>query len=186
MAALFFLALGLACTLVGRILLASAAFGISVWWGLGVFLPFGPVLFRMNYPDLAPASRRFRVAALPCLLMAMALGPGVRPAFHHDHYKIKQVKSPGAPAGYAMETTPRRASSSPAKSAPVNLVKRAAALDKEFERLASWSEKLRLEKRDLLHSDVEGNRAFDLELAQYNAALAKANAEKSALAAAVR
>jgi hypothetical protein len=30
---------------------------------------------------------------------------------------------------------------------------------------------------------MEGNRAYEIEMAQYNAALAKANAERSALAA---
>ncbi len=60
---------------------------------------------------------------------------------------------------------------------------RQAANAAEFERLRAWSEKLRLQKRDLLHSDVEGNRAYNLELSQYNAALEKANAEKAALAA---
>jgi hypothetical protein len=38
-----------------------------------------------------------------------------------------------------------------------------------------------LKKRDLLHSDVAGNEAYTVELAQYNAALAKATAEKNAL-----
>jgi hypothetical protein len=35
-----------------------------------------------------------------------------------------------------------------------------------------------LKKRDLLHSDVKGNIAYDAELAQYEAALARATAEK--------
>jgi len=52
----------------------------------------------------------------------------------------------------------------------------------EFERLRAWSEKLRLQKRDLLHSDTEGNRAYNAEVTQYEAALKKANAEKAALA----
>ena len=36
-------------------------------------------------------------------------------------------------------------------------------------------------KRDLLHSDSEGNRLYAIDLAAYNEALAKATAEKSAL-----
>ena len=43
---------------------------------------------------------------------------------------------------------------------------------------------MRLQKRDLLHSDAEGNLVYNIELAQYNAALEKANAEKNALAVA--
>lgn len=60
---------------------------------------------------------------------------------------------------------------------------RQAANAAEFERLRAWGEKLRLKKRDLLHSDTEGNRAYQLELGQYNAALERANAEKAAIAA---
>ncbi len=55
------------------------------------------------------------------------------------------------------------------------------ANQREFERLNTWSQSLRLKKRDLLHSDVKGNVAYDAELAQYEAALTKATAEKQAL-----
>jgi hypothetical protein len=61
--------------LIGRILLIRAAFGLSVWWGLGIFLPFGPLLFRLNYPDLAPLSKTFRLIALPCILAYFVLRP---------------------------------------------------------------------------------------------------------------
>jgi hypothetical protein len=43
-------------------------------------------------------------------------------------------------------------------------------------------EQLKLRKRDLLHSDIEGNRVYAVDLASYNDALAKATAEKNALA----
>ena len=62
------------------------------------------------------------------------------------------------------------------------IAERQAANAAEFERLRGWSEKLRLQKRDLLHSDTEGNRAYNAEVTQYEAALKKANAEKAALA----
>jgi hypothetical protein len=47
--------------------------------------------------------------------------------------------------------------------------------------LIEWSEALRLKKRDLLHGDVQGNIAYNAEVAQYNAALAKATAEKNTI-----
>ena len=61
-----------------------------------------------------------------------------------------------------------------------SLDERRAANAEELQRLAAWSEALRLRKRDLLHSDVQGNIAYNAEVAEYNAALAKANAEKNA------
>jgi hypothetical protein len=67
-----------------------------------------------------------------------------------------------------------------------SLAERQAVNNAEFERLRAWSEKLRLQKRDLLHSDEEGNRAYNLELAQYNAALEKASAEKASLAGPIK
>ena len=73
---LVFLGIGVVCILIGRILLLSAAFGVSVWWGLGIFLPFGPLVFRLSYPDLAPLSKMFRLLALPCILAYFVLRPG--------------------------------------------------------------------------------------------------------------
>ena len=63
----------------------------------------------------------------------------------------------------------------------MSLEERRTANSREFERLWAWSEKLRLQKRDLLHSDAEGNLVYDIELRQYKAALEKANAEKNAV-----
>jgi hypothetical protein len=172
--ALVFLALGVVCVLIGRILLIRAAFGVSVWWGLGIFLPFGPLLFRLSYPDLAPLSRTFRLVALPCILAYFVLRPGPLSGSHFDQF-FQHKPVPSAPANhYGMEKT-----HSPAP-AP-NLGERRAANTLEFERLNAWKEALRLKKRDLLHSDVAGNEAYTVELAQYNAALTKAIAEKTAL-----
>src|ERR1700737_2734994 len=81
-AALIFLAISLVCAVIGRILLINAAFGVSVWWGLGVFLPFGPLLFRLSYPDLAPLSRKFRLAVLPCILVYFILRPASLSGLH--------------------------------------------------------------------------------------------------------
>ena len=167
-------------------MLIRAAFGVSVWWGLGVCLPFGPLFFRLSYPDLAFASRIFRLATLPCLLFYLFLGPGATSTAYY-RYKIKRSHPPPTnPTGYAMEL-PGRQSKHPNSSGPQVVLaptidERIAANTAEFERLREWSEKLRLQKRDLLHSDAEGNRAYNLELADYNAALARANAERSSLA----
>src|SRR5256885_16061256 len=98
-AALIFLAIGLVCIFVGRILLIGAAFGVSVWWGLGIFLPFGPFLFRLSYPDLAPLSRTFRLIALPCFLAYFALRPGPLSASTLDQF-FKQKEVPSAPANH--------------------------------------------------------------------------------------
>lgn len=59
-----FLLAALACSLVGRILLVTAAFGASVGWGLTVlFVPFGPLIFRMKYRELAQPTRFWRLGS---------------------------------------------------------------------------------------------------------------------------
>jgi hypothetical protein len=182
--ALVFLVIGLLCALIGRILLIGAAFEVNVWWGLGVFLPFGPLVFRLNYPEAAHASRWFRLATLPCVFLYFVFGPGLTSsAFYRP--KIKHVRPPAEfPPQYAMESSGHAAKSKdsgPKVELSPNLAERRAANTKEFDRLAKWDEALRLKKRDLLHSNIEGNRAYNLELAHYNDALVKAHAEKEEL-----
>jgi hypothetical protein len=173
-AALIFLAIGVVCILIGRILLIRAAFGVSVWWGLGIFLPFGPLVFRLSYPDLAPLSRTFRLIALPCILAYFVLRPGPLSGSQFDRF-FKHKEVPSAPANhYGLEKI------SKAIAAP-NVEQRRAINATELERLSAWSQALRLKKRDLLHSDVQGNLAYNAEVAEYNAALTKATAEKNAL-----
>ena len=170
MAGLIFLAIGLVCTLIGRVLLVGAAFAVSVWWGLGVLLPFGPLLFRLSHPDAAPTSRYFRLAAFPCLLAFFVFQPDGFSALHR-HGFLKSANAPAAPSSsYALEKTP-----------PSDLKKRLVASERELKRLDSWSIQLRLKKRDILRSDVQGNIAYNAERAQYEAALVKAMAEKNAL-----
>jgi hypothetical protein len=168
---LVFLAVAIICILIGRILLIRAAFGVSIGWGLGIFLPFGPMLFRISYPDLAPWSRSFRLIALPCILAYFVFRPG--PPNYDRFFKQKSV--PSAPENhYGLERI------STVIAAP-NLEKRREANEKEFARLAAWSQSLKLKKRDLLNSDVQGNVFYEGELVQYNEALAKATAEKQTL-----
>jgi hypothetical protein len=64
------------------------------------------------------------------------------------------------------------------------LEQRRAANATELERLRGIEAELKLRKRDLLHSDTEGNRIYAIDLAAYNEALAKATTEKNALATA--
>jgi len=160
------------CILIGRILLIGAAFGVSVWWGLGIFLPFGPLLFRLSYPHLAPLSRTFRLFALPCILAYFVLRPSTP-----DYEKFfKRIPVPSAPANYyALEKVPK-------VGVALSWEERRAASAKEMERLAAWSQRLKLKKRDLLRSDVQGNIDYNAEVAEYNAALAKMTAEKNSLA----
>ena len=170
MAGLVFLGIGIACALIGRILLIGAAFSVSVWWGVGVFLPFGPLLFRLSYPDLAPNSRYFRLAVLPCLLGYFAFQPSGFSKLHRPDFLKSANEQAAPPNHYALQQVAQPLAE-----------ERRAANAREFERLNAWSAALRLKKRDLLHSDVQGNIAYDAELAQYEAALAKATADKQTL-----
>ncbi len=128
------------------------------------------MLFRISYPDLAPWSRTFRLIALPCILAYFVIRPG---APDYDKF-FKQKPVPSAPANhYALEKVSKVMASS--------VEKRREANEKEFARLAAWNRTLKLKKRDLLNSDVQGNVFYEGELAQYNEALAKANAEKQVI-----
>jgi hypothetical protein len=60
MVSLVFLGLAIVCALISRILLLIAAINISAGWAFGVFLPFGPLFFRLNYPEAARNSFLFR------------------------------------------------------------------------------------------------------------------------------
>src|SRR5213078_31011 len=91
--------IGILCTLTGRILLIGAAFGVSAGWGLGIFLPFGPLVFRLSYPDLAPLSKTFRLIALPCILAYFVLRPGPLAGSNFDKF-FKHKEVPSAPANH--------------------------------------------------------------------------------------
>src|SRR5207237_8425132 len=91
---------------------------------------------------------------------------------HFDQF-FKHKEVPSAPANhYGLEKI--------AIAAP-SLNERRAVNVKELERLTAWSEALRLKKRDLLHSDVQGNIAYHADVAGFNAALVKADAEMNCL-----
>jgi hypothetical protein len=89
MPAIAFLAAALVCAFIGRILLVTAAFGVSVGWGLTVlFVPFGPLFFRMNYKELAHPTRYWRLATGPLLLLFFLNGgTGSVSSFFHQFGK---------------------------------------------------------------------------------------------------
>lgn len=176
--ALPLLGIAIACALVSRFLLFSAAARISARWAIGVLLPFGPLFFRLNYPAEARRSVYFRYGTIICFAAYLAIGRSSSMS-RLGYYKPKMFKphrpQPSEPVGYALEKRPATPPPAP------TLEQRRAANAQEFERLKKWAEALRLRKRDLLHSDVEGNREYVVDLALYNQALAKATAERNTL-----
>jgi hypothetical protein len=182
--AFIILGVGLLCALVGRALIIAAAFRISWQWGIGVLLPFGPMAFRLSYPDDARRARPFQLAAIPCFFLYVLLGPGNGLSLMTRSYS---QKTPVPATGYALEK-PRPSHKSSNGLAGVfrsgpTIEQRRVANARDFERLAIKDKELKLRKRDLLRSDVEGNASYVRDLAEYNAALAEANKEKNELAA---
>lgn len=183
---LILLGIGLICGLVARVILLIAAFKVSWRWGLGVMLPFGPMVFRMSYPDEVRPARPFLFSALGCFALFIIFGPGVGSL--RSAGALTQ-KTPGPASisakGYALENPQpiqkKKGLFSFFKSGPT-IEERRAANAREFERLANKDKELKRRKRDLLRSDVEGNALYEHEVAEYQAALARANTEKNALA----
>src|SRR5690348_4866041 len=103
MAGLVCLGVGLLCALIARGLLLVAAFSISFLWGIGVLLPFGPLLFRLSYPEQAARARIFGLISLPCYLGFMTLGPGLGALSFHRGVVEKDLASTSKASGYAME-----------------------------------------------------------------------------------
>jgi len=181
MVALVFLGLAIVCGLISRILLVTAAIKISVGWAVGVFLPFGPLVFRLNYPEEARNSYFFRVATLLCVFGFVVYDPRMRLHLPGIRATAASPRLSKQTVGYAVE----KPSSSKGTAAPTpTLAERRTANAIELERLHGIEAELKLRKRDLLHSDTEGNRVYSVDLAAYNEALAKATTEKNALAAA--
>ncbi len=182
MAAFAFLIVGVVCALISRVLLFTAALNISVVWAVGVLLPFGPVLFRLNYPDDAYRSRLFRFATLPCFFLYFLLGPG--PAYKRYLSRVTQISV--QPGSYAVEKakTPGKqvaSASGPTVETTPSLEEQRLTNTGRFEQLRKWDEALRLKKRDLLHSNTDGNMAYAAELTQYHAVLERAKSDRAAL-----
>ena len=181
MTPLIFLGLAVLCGLIARILVITAAFGISKPWGFGVFLPFGPMFFRMKYPDEVRRARLFQLATLPCIFVYIIISPELIPS---TRVALARIGPPGQEklaliagshtftfGGYGSEPASQK-----------SVTERRQANASEFERLRLWSEKLRARKRDLLNADEAGALAYNRDATEYNTALDKANAEKWALA----
>jgi hypothetical protein len=183
---LIFLGLAIVCALISRILLVTAAIKISTGWAFGVFLPFGPLFFRLNYPDEARNSYIFRVATLSCVFGFVIYEPRMKLHMSKIHPTAASPRLSKETVGYAMEKSgaSKKVAGTPTPGPTPNLAERRAANATELERLRGVEAELKLRKRDLLHSDTEGNRVYAIDLAAYNEALTKATAEKNALAAA--
>jgi hypothetical protein len=184
MVSLIFLGLAIVCALISRILLLIAALNISAGWAFGVFLPFGPLFFRLNYPDEARNSYLFRVATLLCVFGFVIYQPRMTLRMLKMHPTAASPRLSKQTVGYAMEKPGTKVAGTPTPGPTPMLAERRAANETELERLRGLEAELKLRKRDLLHSDNEGNRVYAIDLAAYNEALAKATAEKNALAAA--
>ena len=185
MVSFVFLGLAIVCALISRILLLIAAIDISAWWALGVFLPFGPLFFRLNYPEQARNSYIFRVATLVCIFGFVVMRPGLNFSPHGSHRTTLFAPQAKQAVGFATEKpAPSKKMNSAAPAPTPPLEKRRAVNAAELERLRGVEAELKLRKRDLLHSDAEGNRLYAIDLASYNDALVKASAEKNALAGA--
>jgi hypothetical protein len=187
MVSLVFLGLAIVCALISRILLLIAAIDISGWWALGVFLPFGPLFFRLNYPEQARNSYLFRAATLLCIFGFVVMRPGLNFSPRGNHHTTSFAPQAKQTVGYALERPGLSKKPSPAVGVPMptlTLDQRRLTNAKELERLHGLEEQLKLRKRDLLHSDTEGTRVYAIDLASYNDALAKATGEQNALASA--
>jgi hypothetical protein len=193
---LVLLSLALASALISRFLLIKAAFKISLWWGIGVFIPFGPIVFRLKYPAEAKQAWIFSVATLGLTLGCVLASPQILPTARAGLAKsVNSAKGqwhipfasyfPGhsKPAIGSNIFDPSKPKDLSAPKPP-NVEERRQSNSKELADLRAWNERLKLKKRDLLHSDTEGNRMYAIEIDSYNAALNKATAEHTALSTA--
>ena len=193
---LVFLCLALASALISRFLLVKAAFSMGIWWGLGVFVPFGPTLFRLNYPEEARQARMFGLATLALTFAYVIASPELLPSTHigfvksggpgntkwhfqFGSYLFGKFWKPKPTIGSNI-FDPSKPKDMSAPQAP-SLEERRQANARELADLRAWNERLKLKKRDLLHSDAEGNRMYAIEVDSYNAALTKATSEHAAL-----
>ncbi len=179
------LSLALASALISRFLLIKAAFTLSPWWGLGILMPFGPTVFRLNYPEQARNARRFGLATLGLVFFYVVVsqqwGLKTRTGFFKKAFWFHRVGA--TKVGQNIFDPSKPVDLTAPQPAPTpSLEERREANSKELADLRSWNERLRLKKRDLLHSDTEGNHLYAIELDSYKAALAKAAADRAALA----
>ena len=154
--------------------------------------PWSAASFRSNgvSPELSrrrPAGQALsdRYDSLRCFVSPLSSGTGSSLSPRLFFHKTSSTAATPA-TGYALEKpAPSNKSNTGLgsffRSGPT-IEQRRVANAREFERLAIKDKELKLRKRDLLRSDVEGNSAFARDLTEYTVALAKANAEKNELA----
>src|SRR5438105_15792351 len=147
MVSLVFLGLAIISALISRILLLIAAIDISVWWALGVFLPFGPLFFRLNYPEQARNSYLFRVATLLCIFGFVVMRPGLSLSMYDGHGTASSPQRSKQPGGYAMEKPGSLKSANVAARVTPSLEQRRGVNAKECERLRGLEDQHGLRKR---------------------------------------
>jgi len=193
---LVLLSLALASALISRFLLIKAAFGVGPWWGFGVLLPFGPIVFRLKYPAEAKQAWIFSVATLGLILASVLASPQILPAaragltksvnsgkgkWHIPFASYFLGHSKPAIGSNIFDPSKPKDLSAPKPAPTPSVEERRQSNSKELADLRAWNERLKLKKRDLLHSDTEGNRMYAIEVESYNAAVNKATAERTAL-----
>ena len=112
----------------------------------------------------------------------VVMRPGLNFSLRGGHRTTSLVPQAKQTVGYAIEKPVTSKKPSPSVAPTLTLDQRRATNAKELERLHEVEEQPKLRKRDLLHSDTEGNRLYAIDLASYNDALAKATAEENTLA----
>src|SRR5437764_12951550 len=118
MVSLVFLGLAIVCALISRILLLIAAIDISAWWALGVFLPFGPLFFRLNYPEQAHNLYLFRVATLLCIFGFVVMRAGLNFSPRGNHGTSSFTPQAKATVLYAMQKPIASRKINPAAAVP--------------------------------------------------------------------
>ena len=107
------------------------------------------------------AIRIFFVLPRSCAFLALSvMRPGLNFSPRGSHRTTSFAPPAKQPVGYAMEKPVSAKKTNPAAAPTPTLEERRATNAKEFERLHGVEEQLRLRKRDLLHSDTEGNRLY--------------------------
>src|SRR4051812_7468066 len=134
-------------------MLLVAAANIGVGWAFGMLLPFGPLAFRLCYPDEARKSFYWRLATLPCLGMFFLLGQPIQKyrEGHFDAFKAAPQPAKGYATEKPAEAKKPTPSAGPTVETQVSLEERRATNTREFARLRAAQESLRMRKRDLLH-----------------------------------
>lgn len=122
-----FLLAALLCSLIGRLMLVRAAWGVSTVWGLTVLAaPFGPFLFRLKDRALAQSGVYWRLASVP-LVACFFFAGGTDAVRELDDLKFWE-KQP-AIAAETVGTEPKVAGNAPGAAAPA-AGKRVTLLDR--------------------------------------------------------